>query len=458
MNHQSKIVIALTAVLVTSPVLMTTGSISAFANTNYYGTTISAQGTSVSTPQHIDAMDSGSPTAFLPLFYVNQALQQFGITGSWDGNTWTITTPQSMNVDLSSPQSGQQINSSTLSMAINGTTLQYAPRQVAVDPSGGSETTYLPIFYISQVLNRLGIQSSWNGVDWNITSGASDEQSLITNLNNANNALSAAIQTGQLTPSIYSSLTNRINALESRLNSGSEFHLVNDLQTVFSTTGSLLNQDPKADEQTENAYQIANASYLNTAEQVSALTNADSGYYQDSLSIIINGKTINAHAHKLTHNNETYVSLSDAENLVKQITGDVVGTVRVDNNGKLSSNQSWNGQVWNVAWSHTIANQLDGTNGNTTFEINGSEVLRTNVIITKVGGQNTSFVPIWTVQQVVDQLINTNAESNTFTGGTWNISYDPNQQYTTSGVGMGQTLTGSSTPATDVTGGFNWGN
>lgn len=170
MKKSTKIMLALTTVLTASPVLITTGSMSASASVNYYNTNISVQGKSVSSPEHIDADDAGNLTAFLPLYYVNQALSQYGITGSWDGNVWTITTPQSMKVDLSNLPMSEQTNSSVLAMSINGTTVQYAPRQTAGDPTNGYQsTTYLPIWYINQVLNRLNINTSWDGVNWNLS-------------------------------------------------------------------------------------------------------------------------------------------------------------------------------------------------------------------------------------------------------------------------------------------------
>ena len=144
----------------------------------YYGTHIYASGSLVSSPSHIDAKDSGNLTAFLPLFYVNQALAKFGITGTWDGNNWDLILPQGMNADMSNPQTGQQTNSSTLSLSINGQVVQYASRQVVGDPAnGGQSTTYLPIWYIDQVIGRLAIQAIWDGTNWKMTRTTPETQS-----------------------------------------------------------------------------------------------------------------------------------------------------------------------------------------------------------------------------------------------------------------------------------------
>ena len=148
----------------------------------YYGTHIYASSSLVSSPSHIDAKDSGNLTAFLPLFYVNQALAKFGITGTWNGNNWNLTLPQGMNADTSNPQSGQQTNSSTLAMSINGQVVQYAPRQVAGDPAnGGQSTTYLPIWYIDQVIGRLSIQATWDGTNWKMTKTTPETQQAMAN-------------------------------------------------------------------------------------------------------------------------------------------------------------------------------------------------------------------------------------------------------------------------------------
>ena len=148
----------------------------------YYGTHIYASSSLVSSPSHIDAMDSGNLTAFLPLYYVNQALAKFGVTGTWDGNNWNLTLPQGMNADMSNPQTGQQTNSATLSMSINGQVVQYAPRQVAGDPAnGGQSTTYLPIWYIDQVIGRLAINATWDGTNWKMTKTTPETQQAMAN-------------------------------------------------------------------------------------------------------------------------------------------------------------------------------------------------------------------------------------------------------------------------------------
>lgn len=169
MQKVPKVMLALATILSTSTVLIGMSPVSAIASVNYYNTNISVQGKSVSSPKHIYADDGGNLTAFLPLYYVNQALSQFGVTGSWDGSTWTIATPQGMNVNLSNLPVSEHTNTTTLAMVINGMTVQYAPYQIAGDPLNQYQsTTYLPIWYIDQVLRRLDIGASWDGVNWSL--------------------------------------------------------------------------------------------------------------------------------------------------------------------------------------------------------------------------------------------------------------------------------------------------
>lgn len=46
------------------------------------------------------------------------------------------------------------------------------PGLVQTDPTHGNKTTYMPIWYLMQVLNKLSLGSSWNGTIWMLTNNA----------------------------------------------------------------------------------------------------------------------------------------------------------------------------------------------------------------------------------------------------------------------------------------------
>ncbi|MDQ0189925.1 peptidoglycan-binding protein [Alicyclobacillus cycloheptanicus] len=106
-------------------------------------------------------------TTYMPIWYVIQALKQLGITNTWNGtlNTWTIQAPASMPVDLTNVPKTSGANVITL----NGQVMYHVGRIVYTEPGSKTPTSYMPIWYIQQLLNRLGIGSSWNGTTWKIT-------------------------------------------------------------------------------------------------------------------------------------------------------------------------------------------------------------------------------------------------------------------------------------------------
>lgn len=140
------------------------------ANQVYFNTNITAQGQSISRPQHIVGMDNGNQTVFLPVYYLQTALQTLGVQSTWNGSTLDLEVPKAMHVDLSNLPVSQSLSPRNMGMSINGSIVEYGPRQVANDPAGGTLTTYVPVYYIEQTLNRLGITSSWDGTNWSMTS------------------------------------------------------------------------------------------------------------------------------------------------------------------------------------------------------------------------------------------------------------------------------------------------
>lgn len=146
----------------------------AFASTAYSPTRIYLDGQDITNPVHTTAIDPSTQqsTAFMPIYYAEQVLTQLGIQSTWDGTTWSLTVPSTMNPNLDNPSASPN----QMSIAINGIVVQTAPKVVAVDPASGQETTFIPVWYLGQVLNRMGLESSWDGANWRLTKVTPESQ------------------------------------------------------------------------------------------------------------------------------------------------------------------------------------------------------------------------------------------------------------------------------------------
>jgi hypothetical protein len=136
-----------------------------------YATSIEWNGSVVSQPQHIVAPDpwGGTPTSWLPVWYVYTALTNLGIKTTWDGNYLNMQAPSSMPVALSNQPSGGTVTDKTMAVQINGKTVLYAPRITATDPASGQGTTYVPIYYLELAVKRLGVTPGWDGTHWTMS-------------------------------------------------------------------------------------------------------------------------------------------------------------------------------------------------------------------------------------------------------------------------------------------------
>lgn len=132
---------------------------------------IDLNGKPISTPMGIAANDpsTGNLTTFMPLFYLMQVLKSIGVTYTWDGHYLNITVPDSIKVDLSNVKPGN----AEIKIALNGMLVATAPKLVAPDPYSHVNTTYLPIYYLGQVLKRVGITNTWDGTHWGLSLTAS---------------------------------------------------------------------------------------------------------------------------------------------------------------------------------------------------------------------------------------------------------------------------------------------
>lgn len=108
----------------------------------------------------------GNLTTYIPIWYVFQALKaEAGITSTWNGHTWNLTTPTGTTVTLPSAAQG----TGNMQIELNGTLVWSVTGMVKTDPVHGNLTTYMPIWYVFQVLKSVGLKSSWNGATWSVT-------------------------------------------------------------------------------------------------------------------------------------------------------------------------------------------------------------------------------------------------------------------------------------------------
>ncbi|MCF8567853.1 hypothetical protein LLE49_24330 [Alicyclobacillus tolerans] len=118
-------------------------------------------------PEGFAAMQSGTMTTFMPIYYVMQALKGMGYTVTWTGNALSIVTPSGVTPDFSNLQLG----TGNVTIFVNGTPVKMVDTMVEGDPASGGKikTSYMPIFYINQILQDAGVTPGWNGSGWTMT-------------------------------------------------------------------------------------------------------------------------------------------------------------------------------------------------------------------------------------------------------------------------------------------------
>ncbi|MCL6598095.1 MAG: peptidoglycan-binding protein [Alicyclobacillus macrosporangiidus] len=138
-----------------------TGTWSALTSRKFQPMQILLNGQVISTPSGF----AWQGTTYMPIWYLQQALTKLGILSTWDGTHWNLQVPASMHADLSNIQigTGAQV------LEINGTPVKRVNGIASKDPAGDSMTTYMPIWYLMGLLDRLGVQHSWDGSHWNMT-------------------------------------------------------------------------------------------------------------------------------------------------------------------------------------------------------------------------------------------------------------------------------------------------
>lgn len=116
-------------------------------------------------------------TTYMPIYYVQNLLRQLGIENTWSGSTWTLKT-QDQNFNLNLVAKTGNVN-----IVINKTTVvQKLTSVVDIDPYSGHPTTFIPIWYMQEVLRALGLQNDWNGSHWTMTANDTAYSKSGTNL------------------------------------------------------------------------------------------------------------------------------------------------------------------------------------------------------------------------------------------------------------------------------------
>ena len=110
-------------------------------------------------------------TTYMPIYYVMKALTTLGLKSTWNGqnHTWSFTAQKlthTLNLNAKSGNTTFIVNNQTVETNV--------PTIVAKDPKSGVMTTFIPIWYIQQVLNNVGILTdTWNGANGTWTLGTS---------------------------------------------------------------------------------------------------------------------------------------------------------------------------------------------------------------------------------------------------------------------------------------------
>jgi hypothetical protein len=115
-------------------------------------------------------------TTYMPIWYVLQTLKHVGVKYTWDGRKLDITPAPGMPVNLTNLHPGNE----DLRLSINGTLVDTATRMVERDPYSRTHvyTTYTPIWYVQYVLQHMGVESTWDGTNWEMKVNVNPVQKL----------------------------------------------------------------------------------------------------------------------------------------------------------------------------------------------------------------------------------------------------------------------------------------
>jgi hypothetical protein len=104
-------------------------------------------------------------TTYMPIWYVMQMLNSLNIQSSWDGNVWNLSVPANVIPDLSNLDG----SGGKKAIDVNGSPVEHVDDIAYPDPSSHVKTSYMPIWYLQQALQRIGVHYTWDGVNWRMS-------------------------------------------------------------------------------------------------------------------------------------------------------------------------------------------------------------------------------------------------------------------------------------------------
>jgi mannosyl-glycoprotein endo-beta-N-acetylglucosaminidase len=318
-------------------------------------------------------------TAYLPLWYVQQALVKIGVQNTWDGAVWNLTPPPGATVNLNQIQAG----SGSKTISIQGKAIYHIDSITAVDPSSGVKTTYMPIWYVIQVLNRMGITSTWGNQTWNLpglTDTSAGSGSEPGSGSGAGQSSSGGTASGPGTTGATGTTT---------------------------TGGSLSGLGASSPTSTNTAVPIANLKLH--------ITVADKGFSNPS---------------GFVYNGTTYMPLWYIQQALE----------------KIGIHSTWNDKTWDLTPPASIKvnlNNIQAGSGSKSISIQSQVIYQVNPIVAIDPNSNgeTTYMPIWYVIQVLNRL----GISSTWSNQTWNLPALSGQGSGTSGSGSSTGSTSGST-------------
>lgn len=106
-------------------------------------------------------------TTYMPIWYVQQVISRLGDSSTWHRPVWNIVLAPNQHYQYPTPFG----TGSTKTITVNGKPVYHAPGIVH------SHTTYMPIWYVQQALDDVGLQNVWDhGEQWDISSNGAAPQ------------------------------------------------------------------------------------------------------------------------------------------------------------------------------------------------------------------------------------------------------------------------------------------
>ncbi len=108
---------------------------------------------------------ASSGTTYMPIYYVMQVLDKFGVHNGWNGSVWNLSTSKPVQLRNTGGTGKDTIEA-------NGKVIYHVSGIVTGDVSTNKNTTYMPVWYVMQILTDIGVRNTWNGVNWSISASS----------------------------------------------------------------------------------------------------------------------------------------------------------------------------------------------------------------------------------------------------------------------------------------------